>query len=57
MSQAGHISALDMAKFNMRPTHCEQYRSDNLRLSQKTYGKAYADDVKRYMEQIRKQKK
>lgn len=57
MSQAGHISALDMAKFNMRPTHCEQYRSDNLRLSEKTYGKAYAEDVKLYMEQIRKQKK
>jgi hypothetical protein len=46
-----------MAKFNMRPTHCEQYRSDNLRLSEKVYGKAYAEDVKLYMEQIRKQKK
>ena len=49
------LSAEEMAKFNMR--HDESYRAENLKVSERTYGKAYAEDVKRYMEQIRKKKK
>ena len=51
------LSAEAMAKFNMRDSHDESYRAENLKVSERTYGKAYAEDVKRYMEQIRKKKK
>jgi len=57
MIKLGRISAENMAKFNMRPTHDERYRDANLKRSELEYGKAYAEDVKRYMEQIKKQKK
>jgi len=51
------LSAEEMAKFNMRPSHDERYRQSNLARSEEVYGKDYADAVRRYMEQLKKKQK
>lgn len=57
MTKPAQISSEDMAKFNMRPTHDERYRDANLKRSELEYGKAYAEDVKRYMNEIKRKQK
>lgn len=57
MVKPGHISAEEMAKFNMRPTHDERYRLANLIRSELEYGKAYAENVKRYMDEMKRKQK
>lgn len=57
MIKPGRISAEEMARFNMRPTHDERYRLANLIRSELEYGKAYAEDVKRYMDEIKRKQK